>query len=310
MELSKQKFVFFQTGNSMTTTELNFSSDEAIQNYLVHNASCTSQTDLIAASFVENVSDAGIKQILASKLVDKLKRIYFNFCENIRVAETFSDLPKATNLQDLSFLYCSVLDNKALYFVSQCATIESLSVIGCVSADPWTMQNISSMTNLKKLTINHNEYLTTEDISAISTLSNLAELDMEDIHLNNESLFSIVNASGSSNFKRLNIEENPDVTNVGFHNLTKLGNLEALRIGVCQATDVGWKSIGKLTQLTALQILGSTNLTNNGFQEFIIELTRLKELQVCFCDQLTQEFVHETLSRLTNLTKISVTDID
>lgn len=294
----------------MTTTDLVFSSDEAIRIYLASDASSIAQTDLIVASFVENVTDAGITQFLVSKLVQKIQRINFEFCDNIKQAETFSHLPTATNLQDLSFLYCPVLDDSTLYHAWQCSTIQSLSVVGCVSADPWTTKNISTMTNLTKLTINHNEYLTTEDVSALSALSNLTELDMEDVQLNNESLFSIVNAAGSSKLKRLNIEENPDVTNIGFHHLTKLGNLEALRIGVCQATDVGWKSIGKLTQLTALQILGSTNLTNNGFQEFITDLTSLKELQVCFCDQLTQGFVRATLTQLTRLTSISITDID
>jgi len=294
----------------MTTTEVCFSKDEDIFEYIDQCSKLSQVSDPLSITLVENVSDAGIKALLASNILHQLNNVSFNFCENINEAETLSNISTATNLQDLVFMYCPVLDNQALYHISRCSNITSLSAVGCVSTDPWTMKNISAMTGLKKLTINHNEYLTAEDIFSVSTLSNLEELDMEDIHLNNKSLFAILNGSGSTKLKRLNIEENPDVTTMGFHELTKLKNLEALRIGVCQATDVGWKSIGKLMQLTALQILGSTNLTNDGFENFVTELTRLKELQICFCDQLTKQFVHETITRLTSISRVSITDID
>jgi hypothetical protein len=291
--------------------ELNFATDDDIITYIEKiTNSMQLQQDRTSVSFTENVSDDGIKAILSSKLVNSIQKIFFNFCENINAAKSFSDFSRAVNLQDLTFLYCPVVDNDLLYYISQCASIQSLSIIGCVSLDPWTTKHITSVTNLRKLTLNHNEYITTEEICQLSVLSNLQELDMEDIHLNNESLAAICNGSVAGILKRLNIEENPDVTNIGFHNLTKLSNLEVLRIGVCQATDVGWRSVGKLSTLTALQILGSTNLTNSGFSEFITELTALKEFQICFCDQLTSDLVHNKLKHLTNLTNISIANID
>lgn len=164
---------------------------------------------------------------------------------------------------------CSFRDEDLLEKNISYQYLNELYLSHCLWLTDNTLRHISTLTDLKRLTISHN-HISSNGFLHIGKLYKLVELNIESTLISDHSLNHISQTLRS--LQTLNCGRCNDVTDIGLSHISKFTKLTNLDISWCtKITDKGFSHLRKLTLLTRLKLQGCTLLTDDG----------IKHIQVC-----------------------------
>ena len=192
------------------------------------------------------------------------------------------------HLKKLSLEKCGI-DDDGIKNIAEGNKLEELHFDLCYLMRDVSLKHISSIVDLKKLTIIRNNYITANAFKHLGNLNQLLYLHIQSTSINDENLIYLC-----ENLKTLKMLYlgNKNITDYGFTKINLLCSLTELNITMCYSvTDVSFCYIESLSSLHKLSF-NATNLSDIIFTH-LLPLTSLKEVKITnmkFPDNVLDKF--------------------
>ncbi|XP_044001429.1 F-box/LRR-repeat protein 2-like isoform X1 [Aphidius gifuensis] len=193
-------------------------------------------------------------------------------CDNIET-NVVKKLTKLKNLESLEMNTGCHLSEEAIIAISNnCKKLKRLELDDCTVASAG---------------INGDELSSTSVLNELSKLQYLEHLSLNDVE-NIEDNAIIAIANNCKNLKYLDIQGYSTITEKAFFALTKLKNLEILKVGY---QDISDSYIIRLKGLKEFNCKSCTELTDVGIIQFIKNNPDLEKIDIDGIDDITMDFV-------------------
>lgn len=225
----------------------------------------------------------------------KLERLCLDSAYLSRIEkDSFLFLSKLTNLKELEISQVKI-GNVTENLTS--TKIEYLKFSKSLPSDS-SLKPLTEIKTLKKLVIDSCSNLDDKDLSMISQISNLEELSLLYLPLMTDISFKGV--SSLNYLKKLVVKVAKDITDASILSLEYLTNLEDLMLEYTSITDKGIKGLSKLKKLKSVNLVGSSKLSDEIFNQLP---SSLETMEIGYCTQL--KFKDFDSKNFPNLSKIS-----
>lgn len=202
-------------------------------------------------SWVHEINENLIIQIAEN--FNNLKHLNLNRCYSVS-SFIFEKLASIETLEYLNFSHALNIDGNLIETIgNECKNLKQLEIAGCSGISKFALENLTELKNLETLNFDDTQDFDGELIASL--------------------------ADESNNLKCLDLSLAQTVTSADLANLSKLKNLESLRLHRVRSID------------------------ENLILSFANNLKNLKHLDISFCSNLT-EFGYHIISKLENLEKL------
>lgn len=255
-------------------------------------AGCIEHMDLSGG----NVTDNGV-----GGLKNLINLVHLNVSQCQHLSGSFLTQLQHLPLHTLNLEHCKALDvTQSLLHLSLFSSLCSLNISGCNVEDS-DLLGISSLPNLAHLDISNNTALTSQLFITLSTLPHLSELSIN--HCTNI-VQNFQHITSLSSLHRLHAI-GCCLTDESLTHLEPILSLDTLTLSSNNFTDNGMHSLGKLSNLSSLDLSNCISLTDSGLLP-LRALEHMEFLHVNFCRNITAS----ALIGFTHLTSLGIIGCD
>ncbi len=226
----------------------------------------------------------------------RLKSLSLSSCFQL-VDHDVACLSLLSSLEDLNLSKCSALGDRSLEHLSNLRKIQKLDLSNCenIAFLAPAMNNLQALSKISSLNLSHNQKINDQSVEALSRLTSLQILEMEDTRVGNSGLRHL---SRLSKLQTLNVSQCFLVGDQGL-DIRQIRHLQSLNLTYCSVKTEDLALIAEMEKMTSLQISGN-DITNQGIQS-LEKLAHLKDLTMRCPAANLNPIAFEALSGLTSL---------